>query len=221
MYSKEGNMSLTRNPGRVAGLWYLLIVLLGPLRLMYIPSKLFVTGNAAATVNNISAHQSLFRSGIVSSMAGALILVLVTLAFYRMFAGVDRNLAVLVVIFGGVMPAVISFIGIVSDFGVLMVVRGTDFLSVFDKAQRDALAMLFLNLGDYQNTAAEILWGVWLLPLAALVYRSRFLPRLIGVWLAINGFAYVIISLTGTLLPQYQAKVFNLSFPALLGEIVL
>jgi len=109
----------------------------------------------------------------------------------------------------------------VCDFGALMVVHGTDFLSVFDKAQRDGLVMLFLSLGNYQNTAVEILWGAWLLPLAVLVYKSHFLPRFIGLWLAINGFAYMITSLTGTLLPQYQAKVFSLSFPALLGEVVL
>jgi hypothetical protein len=74
---------------------------------------------------------------------------------------------------------------------------------------------------DHQNTAAEILWGVWLIPLAVLVYRSRFLPRFLGVWLTINGAAYVILSLTGVLLPQYQNKVFLYSQPALFGEIAL
>src|ERR1700687_1954792 len=102
------------------------------------------------------------------------------------------------------MPALINFVGVVSDAGALRVVRGANFLSVFDKPQRDALAMLFLHLRDHQNTAAEILWGVWLLPLAMLVYRSRFLPRFLGVWLAAGGFAYVILSLTGELMPQYQ-----------------
>ena len=214
-------MRPTRNPGRVAGFWYLLLVLIGPLRLIYIPTKLFVHGNATATVNNIAAHEWLFRFGIVADLSGAVILILLTLAFYRLFEGVDRNLAVLVVIFGGVMPAVIYFVGVACDLGALMVARGADFLSVFDKPQQDALAMLFLRLRDHQNTAAEILWGLWLLPLAVLVYRSRFLPRFLGAWLIINGFAYVILSFTGILLPQYQNKVFNISQPALFGEIAL
>ena len=214
-------MTSTRNPGRVAGLWYLLLVVIGPLRLIYIPNKLFVSGNAAATVNNIAAHELLFRLGIAGDLAGAVILIFLTLAFYRLFAGVDRNLAVLVVIFGGVMPALIYFVGVVDDFGALMAVRGADFLSVFDKPQRDALAMLFLHLRDHQNTAAEILWGVWLLPLAVLVYRSRFLPRFLGVWLALGGFAYVALSLAGVLWPQYQGKVFTISQPAFFGEIAL
>ena len=143
------------------------------------------------------------------------------LAFYRLFKGVDQNLAGLVVIFGGVMPALINFVGVVGDLGALTVARGADSISAFDKPQRDALAMLFLTLRDHQNTAAEVLWGLWLFPLAVLVYKSRFLPRFLGVWLIINGFAYVALSLTGVLLPQYQGKVFLYSQPALFGELAL
>jgi hypothetical protein len=214
-------MSSTRNPGRVAGLWYLLLVVFGPLRLIYIPSKLFVHGDASATANNIAAHELLFRLGIAADLVCAVILIFLVLAFYRLFKAVDQNLAVLVVIFGGVMPALINFVGVVSDAGALMLVRGADFLSVFDKPQRDALAMLFLHLRDHQNTAAETLWGMWLFPLAALVYRSRFLPRFLDVWLVINGLAYVIMSFTGVLLPQYQGKEFVIFQPALFGELAL
>lgn len=214
-------MSATRNPGRVAGIWYLLLTVLGPLRLMYIPDKLFVHGDAAATASNIAAHEMLFRCGIAADLLCGLILIFLTLAFYRLFKGVDTYLALLVVIFGGVMPAVIDFGGVVSDLAVLMFVRGASFLSVFGKPQRDALALMFLHLRDHQNTAAEILWGVWLLPLAALVYKSRFLPRFLGAWLAINGVAYIAVSLTGVLLPDYQVTVFNYSMPALMGELAI
>ena len=212
-------MNSTRNPGRVAGFWYLLLCVLGPIRLMYIPGKLFVHGNAAATASNIAAHEWLFRLGIVADLCCAVILIFLTLALYNLFKGVDQNLAVLVVILGGVMPALIDFVGVVHDAAALTLVRGADFLSAFDKPQRDALAMLFLRMRDHQNTAAEILWGLWLLPLAILTYRSRFLPRFLGVWLIINGFAYVLLSLTGELLPQYQNTVFLLSQPALFAEI--
>jgi hypothetical protein len=214
-------MSSTHNPGRVAGVWYLLLSVIAPLHLIYIPGKLFVPESATETVNNIAAHEWIFRFGIVADLVCGVILIFLVMAFYRLFKGVDQNLAVLVVIFGGVMPALINFVGVVSDAGALMVVRGADFLSVFDRSQQDALAMLFLSLRDHQNTAAEILWGVWLLPLAMLVYRSRFLPRFLGVWLTINGLAYVIISFTGILLPQYQDKVFTICTPALFGELAI
>ena len=213
-------MSPTLNPGRVAGLWYLLLIVIGPVRLIYIPNKLFVE-NPAATVSNITAHEWLFRLGMVSELACGVILILLVLAFYQLFKKVDERLAVLVVILGGVMPALINFVNAVSDAGALLVVRNADFLSAFDKPQRDALAMLLLRLHGQQYAAAEILWGAWLFPLAMLVYRSGFLPRFLGVWLFFGGFAYVIMSLTGLLLPQYQHKVFLISQPALLAELAL
>jgi Domain of unknown function (DUF4386) len=68
-------MSLTRNPARVAGLWYLLLVVIGPPRLIYAPNKLSVRGNSAATVNNIAAHEWLIRFGMVADVVGAVILI--------------------------------------------------------------------------------------------------------------------------------------------------
>src|SRR5207244_2187824 len=211
-------MSSTRNPGRVAGVLYLLL-LAAPLRLIYIPSKLFVRGNATATAINIAAHELLFRLGIVADLFCGIVLIFLVLALYRLLKGVDQNLAVLMVILGGVLPAAVDFFNVLNDAAALMLVRGADFLSVFDKPQRDALAMLFLRLHHQEIVAAEILWGLWLFPLAILVYRSRFLPRFLGIWLIINGFAYLTISFTGLLLPQYEDMVSNIAFPALLGEM--
>jgi len=214
-------MNAVRNPGRVAGLWYLLLVLAGPLRLIYIPNKLFVHGDAAATAANIAAHPWLFRFGMASDLLGAVVLIFLVLAFYRLFKGVDQQLAVLLVITGGVMPALINFVNVVTDAGALMVAQGADFLSVFDQPQRNALVMLFLQLHHHQITAAEILWGLWLFPMGALAYRSGFVPRFIGVWLFINGAAYVLLSLTGIFFPAYQNKVFMLSQPAQQGELAI
>jgi Domain of unknown function (DUF4386) len=120
-----------------------------------------------------------------------------------------------------VLPAAIDFFNVLNDAAALVLVRGGDFLSVFEKPQRDALAMPFLRLHHQEIVAAEILWGLWLFPLAILVYRSRFLPRFLGIWLIINGFAYLAISFTGLLLPQYEDMVSNYAFPALLGEMAI
>jgi uncharacterized protein DUF4386 len=79
-------MSLTRNPGRVAGFWYLLLIVIGPVRLIYIPNKLFVRENATTTVNNIAAHQWLFRFGMVSELVSAVLLIFLVLAFHRLFS---------------------------------------------------------------------------------------------------------------------------------------
>src|SRR5882762_8810366 len=98
---------------------------------------------------------------------------------------------------------------------------GADLLSVVDKSRRDALFVLFVRLHHHQIVAAEILWGLWLFPMGALAYQSRFLPRFLGVWLIINGVAYVVLSVTGLFFPDYQNKVFILSQPALFGELAM
>ena len=212
-------MTSTSKNARIAGFLYLLLVIVGPLRLMYIPSTLFVHGNASATAANIAAHETLFRLGIVGELFCGTILIFIVLALYRLFKEVDQNLAVLVVILGGVLPAAIDFFNVLNNAAALILVRGADFLSVFDKPQRDALAMLFLRMHDQEKLAAEIFWGLWLIPLGILVHRSRFLPRFLGVWLILNGFAYLANSFTSILLPHYENAVGNLTFPALTGEV--
>jgi hypothetical protein len=218
-------MRLIRNQGRVAGLWYLLLVLIGPVTLIYIPNKIFVAGNAAATANNIVAHERLFRFGIESDLVAGVVTVMLTMAFYRLFAGVDRQLAALVVILGGVMPGLLFFTGAVFDLGALTAALTTaksgDFLNVFDPTQRAALAMLFVKLRSAQNTAAELLWGVWLFPLSTLVYRSRFLPKFLGWWLALDGVAYTVLSVLGVMWPQYHGTFFKYAQPAFFAEVAL
>ena len=214
-------MSSTHNPGRVAGFLYLLLVVTAPLRLMYIPSTLFVRGDATATANNIAAHEWLFRMGIVADLLTGTIAIFVVLALYRLLKEVDQHLAALMVILGGLMVVPIYFLNTLNDAAALMLVRGADFLSVFEKPQRDALAMLFLRLHHHGVVANEIFWGLWLFPFGILVFRSGFLPRVLGVWLIINGFAYLAISFTGLLLPEYESMVFNSALPATLGEIAI
>jgi hypothetical protein len=214
-------MDPTVKAARVAGATYLLLVFTAPLRLMYIPRTLFVRGNATATASNIAAHEWLFRFGIVGDLLTGVIAIFLTLALYRLFKGVDQDLARLMVILGGLMVTPIYFVNTVNDAAALLLVRGADFLAVFDKPQRDALAMLFLRLHHGGVVANELFWGLWLFPFGLLVYRSRFLPRILGVWLIINGFAYLAVSFTGLLFPQYEEMVFNSAFPALLGELAI
>jgi hypothetical protein len=213
-------MSWIKNPGRVAGLLYVTL-LTAPLRLVYIPNKLFVTGNATATANNIAAHETLFRLGVVSDLFTGTMAIFLTLALYRLFKGVDQDLARLVVILGALMVTPIYFVNTLNDVAALLFARGTDFLSILDKPQRDAFAVLFLRLHHHGIVANEIFWGLWLFPFGLLVYKSRFLPRFLGVWLIINCFAYLAISFSGLLLPRYEETVSNIVFPAMLGELAI
>jgi Domain of unknown function (DUF4386) len=160
----------------------------------------------------------LFRLGIAGELIGQAGFVFVALALYDLLKGVNRRHASLMVTLI-VVSIPIAFLNELNSIAALVLVRGADFLSIFEKSQRDALAMLFLNLHHHGFVVAEIFWGLWLFPLALLVYRSRFLPRFLGVWLALAGFAWVILSLTGVLLPQYQDKVDSYAQLAFFGEI--
>ena len=106
-----------------------------------------------------------------------------------------------------------------NDVAALLFARGADFLSVFDKPQRDAFARLFLNLHHQVDLANAIFWGLWLLPFGLLVYRSGFLPRFLGVWLMLGCFAYLAISFAGLLFPGRENDVFTIGQPLMLGEV--
>ena len=213
-------MHPTDKAARVAGAIYLSMIITAPFSLIYIPSTLFVRGNATATANNILAHQTLFRLGIVTDLITAVIFIFLVLALYRLLSGVNQTHASLMVALA-LVSAAVGFMNVLNEIAALSLFRGADFLAVLEKPQRDALGMLFLRLHGQGNVINEIFWGLWLFPFGVLVMRSGFLPRILGVWLIINGFAYVVLSFTGLLLPQYQDVAFRSAFPLLLGELAI
>jgi hypothetical protein len=203
---------------RFAGLLYLLVVLTGPFVLIYVPSKLFVPGDATTTASNILAHESLFRSYIGVGLLSELLFIAAVLALYRLLKDVNRELAILMVILV-LIDAPLAFLGVGNDLATLTFLRSADFLAVFDKPQRDALTTLLINFDRAGVLVSEIFWGLWLLPLGGLVYRSGFLPRFLGVWLFLNGLAYVTISATGLLSSQRINVTSPIIVPLLLGEV--
>jgi Domain of unknown function (DUF4386) len=211
-------MSSIKNPGRFAGLLYVLTSIVGFFAMGYIPEKLIIHGNTAATVNNIAAHEMLFRFGIAGQLISQAAFIFVAFALYKLLAGVDRRHASLMVILI-VVSIPIAFVNELNSLAAVALVRGADVLSIVEKPQRDALAMLFLNLHGRGLVVAELFWGLWLFPLGLLVYRSRFLPRFLGVWLGLAGAAWVILSLVSVVLPQYQSEVYTYTQPAVFGEI--
>jgi hypothetical protein len=208
-----------KNPGRFAGLLYVLTSIVGFFSMGYVPGKLIVHGNAAATASSIAAHETLFRLGIAGALIGQAGFILVALALYDLLKGVSRRQASIMLLLI-VISIPIAFVNELNAVAAVVLVRGADFLAVLDKTQRETLAMLFLKLHGQGFVVAEMFWGLWLFPLGLLLYRSRFLPRFLGIWLGLAGVAWVVLSLTGVLLPEYQDKVNTYCQPAIIGEIV-
>lgn len=213
-------MHPTDKGARVAGAVYLSMAVTAPFSLIYIPRTLIMRGNATATANNILAHETLFRLGIVAELITSVIFVFVVMALYRLLSGVNKTHASLMVALV-VVSAAVGFMNVLNSIVAFTLFRGADSLAVFEKPQRDALAMLFLSLHSQGLVINEIFSGLWLFPFGVLVMRSRFLPRLLGVWLIVNCFAYLALSFTGLLLPQYYDIAFRSAIPALLGEMAI
>jgi hypothetical protein len=212
-------MNSNRNPGRFAGLLYVLISIPGIFALIYVPGKLIVDGNATATASNIAAHETLFRLGIAANLISQVLFMWVALALYDLLNGVNRRQAVLMLTLI-VVPVPIVLLNELNAIAALILVRGADFLSIFEKPQRDSLAMLFLNLHSYGFDITAIFWGLWLFPLGLLVYWSGFIPRLLGVLLVLNGFTFPVNSFTSLLLPQYENIVSRWMKPLSFAELL-
>jgi hypothetical protein len=210
----------TNKAARIAGAVYLSMVLTAPFSLIYVPGKLIVRGNAAATADNILAHETMFRLSILGDLVGQVIFICLAIALYRLLSGVNKTWAGLMVAFV-LVSAAVGFLNTLNNIAALLLFRGADFLAVIDKAQREALGMLFIRLHSQGIFIDEIFWGLWLFPFGLLVFRSGFLPRFLGVWLMINCFGYLVLSVTALFFPEYYEAAFRYSQPVLFGELAI
>ena len=191
-----------KKTARIAGAIYLSMVFTAPFTLLYVPGKLIVRGDAAATANT---HVIFICLGI---------------ALYRLLSSVGKTWALLMVVLVSVSAAV-GFLDTLNNVAALVLFRGADFLSVFDKAQLNALGYLFIRLHGQGIFMNELFWGLWLFPFGLLVFRSGFLPRFIGGWLMINCFGYVALCLIALLAPDYYGAAFLWAQPILFGELAI
>ncbi len=205
---------------RLAGFLYLLDAVAAPVRLIYVPSQVIVAADPGATAGNVVAHELLFRIGIVSDLFCGVVEIFLVLALYRLLRRVDRARATLMVILG-LMTVPLFFVNVLNDSAVLVLAKGTVLVSQLTEPVRIGLVSLFLHLHRQELLAASIFYGLWLFPLAALVVRSGFLPRFLGLWLAASGVAYLALSVAGFVVLQYESTVSVIAIPAQLGEVAV
>jgi hypothetical protein len=200
--------------GRLAGLLYLMFILTFILA-SYVRSQIIVFGDAAATAQNIMANDLLFRIGFVTEILSALFFVLAAWALYMLLRPVNKDLALLFLLLnlGGV---VVECVNMLNLFSALQLLNGADYLNVFPAGQLQAQALLYLDLYTNGFMIAQIFYGTWLVPLGYLVYRSGFLPRLLGILLVIDFLGVLVWFLQFFLLPGANA----LSYPGLVVSFV-
>jgi hypothetical protein len=207
-----------KKTARLAGWLYLLWVVTAAYGLMYVQSKTIVPGDPVATANKLLSNEFIFRTGIINNIIASIAWLLIGLTLYNLFKDVNERQAKLLVALVIVqIPAV--FIAEALNLTSLMLFKG-NILKTFELSQRQDLAILFLKMNDYITIALEMFWGLWLFPFGILVYKSGFIPRILGVFLILNGVAYVIHFFTHIIFPNYQGIVFQIATPIwTLGEI--
>jgi hypothetical protein len=206
---------------RVAAFLLLILTPLAIFGLVYVPSVLIVPGDATTTAKNVMASESLFRLGIASTLLSHLVSDLFwPLMLYQLLQPVNKNVASLMVIFS-LLGFPISMLNELNHIAILLLLGGPDSLTVFTPDQFRALVSLFLNMHDSGIRIAEIFWGLWLFPYGYLVFKSGFLPRLIGVLLMIGCFGYLIPSFAEILSPNLEAEIGLLPALSSTGELVL
>lgn len=196
---------------RIAGILYLLAIVIGIFSLDYLPGRLIVPSDAAATAHLITAHPFLFRLLTFSDIVMGLLWLAVVLALYRLLKNDDSTWANLMVILGGYMQV---------PFYLLNAAFYAVAFELVNTHQND-LAMLFLRVHHYELLASFSLAGLWLLPFGVLVYKSGFLPKTIGVWLMLECFGWLGICISGFLAPQYSGIANAVAQPLGFAEILI
>ncbi len=206
---------------RIAGGLYLIIIVGGFFAIGYVPAALVVPGNAAATAHNLQAHELLYRLGLAAHMIIIVCNIPLALIFYELFKVVNKRLALLVVFFTLVGTAV-ECANLLNQFAPLMLLGGGHYSSVFAPEQLQALAYMPLDSQAISYDIQQVIYAGYLLTAGYLVFRSTFLPRIIGVLLAIGGICYLIYSFTSFLAPEFAAHLFPyIQVPSGIAELSL
>ena len=203
MTTKE-KMNPIQKTGRIVAILILVLVVIAPFGMLYLPSTLIVPGNATTTANNVLASEPLFRLGIAGDSVVFLIEIVLSVLLYVLLKPVSKTLA-LVAAFSRLAMTIIQGINLLNHFFVLLLLSVTGYLSVFEPGQLHALVLLFLNAHE----SAVLIWGLFfglhLLVLGYLVYKSGYIPRISGVFLVIASLCYFTQFFGNILFPQYKS----------------
>jgi len=204
-----------RRKARIAGVFYLLEMLTGAFAIIFVGGRLFVFGDTAATATNILAHESLFQLGFAANLIQFACYVAVTGLFYDLFKPVNKSLSLLAAFFS-LVGCAIGAVSCLFEFAPLTVLGGAQYLNVFTLEQLQALSLMFLKLYGQLFNISFVFFGFYCLLIGYLIFRSTFLPRILGVLMAIAGLGWLTFlspALTHALSPYILA--------AGLGEVSL
>ena len=212
-------MNTNKKTARIAGFLYL-IYIVATIFANTSRTNLIVFGDAVATANNILASEWLFRIGFMSDVIAGVLFLLTAWALYVLLKPVNKNIALLFLLLnlGGVAVQCINMLNL---FSAVLVLNGADYLKVFQADQLQSLAMFYLELHKNGFMIAQLFYGAWLFPLGYLVFKSGYLPKILGIILMVECFGWLMYPFQFFLFPDYEI-ISYLSFAVgFIGEFSL
>ena len=211
-------MNSNNKLARTAGFLYLITIIAGGWAEAFVREGLTVSGDAIATAHNILASEQLYRFGFVADLVTLICGTILSLIFYILFKPVNRNLSLLALIFSTVAGAVMA-INLLNQFAPLLLLHNTSYLKAFTIEQLQTVSLFFLNLQSQGYNISLLLFAFYFPIIGYLVYKSNFLPRILGVIYTMAGLGYLTNSLAWFLFPHLAAHLFPyILIPAFIGE---
>jgi hypothetical protein len=196
----------------MTGILYFLVVLCGIISEILVKNVVFVPGDMAATVSQITTYGFIFRLGFVVMLTRLVFLTLLVLALYKLFGPVNRDVAVVMVAFGLVSVAV-SMVALVFEFGAPLLLTSRDYSTLFTTDQWLAQVQFFINMQVHADKAAQI-FSLWVILLGFLMFKSGYFPKLLGILMMVAGVGYMADFLVFFLLPQLDVQIAGFAFLA-------
>ncbi len=201
---------------RVAAFVFLIIFFLGMSTELFIRPGMIVPGDGVATVRNIAASEALFRLSLVSDLIRLVLLMALPLILYQLLKPVNKTIAALMVTFA-LVSIPISMLNELNHFAVLLLSSGAGYLTAFKADQLNVLVLFFLELRKYGTYIPQVL-SFWVLLLGYLVFKSGFLPRILGILLMLAGLCYTVSAVLFFLFPNFDTMILGLF--AFIGELL-
>lgn len=211
-------MNSIQRTARITGLLYFMMTPLGIFGIIFVPSFLIAAGNTVETINRILANEMIFRFSILSALILQVCNILIVLLLYKILKPAGKNAAVLMVVFL-LVSVPITFVNEMNNFAALHLLKGADYLKGLGADQVHAQVMQYLSFHAQGIMIVSLFWGLWLLPMGYLVFRSGYIPRVLGILLIVTGVGYLIDFATFILFPDFKVTVsaytgfFEIFFP--------
>jgi Domain of unknown function (DUF4386) len=212
-------MSSPKRLARIAGLLYLIVGIFGGFAIAFVAAKVYAPGDAATTAGNVLANAGLVRMGVIADLLQATVFVFLAMVLYVLLKDVNKNVARAMVILVAIATTLMC-INEVFRFAAVLVATDGSYVAAFGAAGAHALVLLLLDMHHYGFLIAQIFFGLWLVPLGYLAYRSGMFPKALGVVLIVGGVAYLVDMLAASLVPDVGKQIRDfLAIPPTIAEI--